>query len=155
MLDRVNTNAGYGTGDTGFTLITLGVKASKSNLIVELLGTTDECNAKAGWVINQLQKCREYFCIYEEAKIRDITELLMNSINNLAAVVYNRSDNNTYITNDASALEKITARIEEIKDIVGNAEEFVHVGYSGEMELVLNDFRVALRTLERCITKLR
>jgi len=155
MSDRVNTSAGYGTGDNGFTLVAPGVKANKGNLVVELFGITDECNAKAGWVINQLQKCREYFCIYEEAKIREITELLMNSINNLAAVVYSRSDISAYTANDTLTLEKMTARIEEIKDVVGNAEEFVHVGYSGEMELVLNDFRVALRALERCIAKLQ
>ena len=155
MADRVNTNASYGTGDTGFTLVAPGVKASKGDLIVELFGITDECNAKAGWVIYQLQKCKEYSCIYEESKIRNITELLMNSINNLAAVVYSRFDIDSYIPNDKLALEKVTERIEEIKGIVGNAEEFVHVGYSGEMELVLNDFRVALRTLERCIVRLQ
>jgi cob(I)alamin adenosyltransferase len=131
------------------------VKASEGDLVVELFGITDECNAKAGWVINQLQKCREHSCIYEETEIRNITELLMNSINNLAAVVYNRSDINDYVPNDTLALEKVTTRMEEIKSVVGNAEEFIHVGYSGEMELVLNDFRVALRTLERCIVKLQ
>ena len=155
MADRVNNNASYGTGDTGFTLVAPGLKASKADLIVELFGITDECNAKAGWVIHQLQKCKEYSCIYEESKIRNITELLMNSINNLAAVVYSRFDIDSYIPNDKLALEKVTERIEEIKSIVGNAEEFIHVGYSGEMELVLNDFRVALRTLERCIVRLQ
>jgi len=155
MSDRVNTDAKYGTGDTGFTLVAPGVKASKGDLVVELFGITDECNAKAGWVINQLQKCKEYSCIYEESKIREITELLMNSINNLAAVVYSRFDIDSYIPNDKLALEKMTERIEEIKGIVGNAKEFVHVGYSGEMELVLNDFRVILRTLERCIVRLQ
>ncbi len=113
MSDRVNTNAGYGAGDTGFTLVAPGVKFSKDNLVVELFGITDECNAKAGWVINQLQKCREYFCIYEETKIREITELLMNSINNLAAVVYNRCDIDTYVPDDTLTLEKITARIDK------------------------------------------
>jgi len=155
MPDRVNADAKYGIGDTGFTLVAPGLKVSKADLIVELFGITDECNAKAGWVINQLQKCKEYSCIYEESKIREITELLMNSINNLAAVAYSRFDIDSYIPNDTRALEKITERIEEIKGIVGNAEEFVHVGYSGEMELVLNDFRVALRTLERCIVRLQ
>lgn len=155
MPDRVNADAKYGIGDTGFTLVAPGLKASKADLIVELFGITDECNAKAGWVIYQLQKCKEYSCIYEESKIRNITELLMNSINNLAAVVYSRFDIDSYIPNDKLALEKVTERIEEIKGIVGNAEEFVHVGYSGEMELVLNDFRVALRTLERCIVRLQ
>jgi len=155
MSDRVNADAKYGMGDTGFTLVSPGVKASKGNLIVELFGITDECNAKAGWVIHQLQKCKEYSCIYEEAKIRNITELLMNSINNLAAVVYSRFDIDSYIPNDTLALQRITERIEEIKGIVGNAEEFIHVGYSGEMELVLNDFRVILRTLERCIVRLQ
>ena len=155
MADRVSADAKYGTGDTGFTLVAPGVKASKGDLIVELFGITDECNAKAGWVIYQLQKCKEYSCIYEESKIRNITELLMNSINNLAAVVYSRFDIDSYIPNDKLALEKVTERIEEIRGIVGNAEEFVHVGYSGEMELVLNDFRVALRTLERCVVRLQ
>jgi len=155
MPDRVNADAKYGIGDTGFTLVAPGLKASKADLIVELFGITDECNAKAGWVIYQLQKCKEYSCIYEESKIRNITELLMNSINNLAAVVYSRFDIDSYIPNDKLALEKVTERIEEIKGTVGNAEEFVHVGYSGEMELVLNDFRVALRTLERCIVRLQ
>jgi cob(I)alamin adenosyltransferase len=79
----------------------------------------------------------------------------MNSINNLAAVVYSRSDIDSYIPNDKLALEKVTERIEEIKGIVGNADEFIHVGYSGEMELVLNDFRVILRALERCVVKLQ
>jgi cob(I)alamin adenosyltransferase len=155
MSDRVNANAKYGVGDTGFTLVAPGVKASKADLVVELFGITDECNAKAGWVIHQLQKCKEYSCIYEESKIREITELLMNSINNLAAVVYSRSDIDSYIPNDKLALEKITGRIEEIKVIVGNADEFTHIGYSGEMELVLNDFRVILRALERCVVKLQ
>jgi len=155
MSDRVNADARYGIGDTGFTLIAPGVKASKADLVVELFGITDECNAKAGWVIHQLQKCKEYSCIYEEAKIRNITELLMNSINNLAAVVYSRFDIDSYIPTDTLALDKITERIEEIKGIVGNAEEFIHVGYSGEMELVLNDFRVVLRALERCIVRLQ
>ena len=155
MSDRVNADARYGVGDAGFTLVAPGLKASKADLIVELFGITDECNAKAGWVIHQLQKCKEYSCIYEESKIRNITELLMNSINNLAAVVYSRFDIDSYIPNDKLALEKVTERIEEIKSIVGNAEEFIHVGYSGEMELVLNDFRVALRTLERCIVRLQ
>lgn len=147
---RIKHQKAYGNGDSGDTEVASGRRMRKSSIFCELVGETETVSARTGWLINEEGSLSNSIRPGEDQM--KLINMLQDCMNSLAASVYYYFEDPAYQPPDGF-LAGMELLIDNLRDYVGDGQDFTQWGNGGLLELRYNDTRVAVRQLERVLCK--